>query len=205
MPPGGVLGARPRVESQRWGFLACLPPWISPFHPSLGPLADLLSAENKTIIKPSESTPATSELMKEMFEEAFDIEEVAVFTGGPEVGGAFSSLPFDHLLFTGATSVAKHVMRAASENLVPVTLELGGKSPVVIGKSADMEMTATNVMAGKTMNAGQNCPAPDHIFLPEERANDFFYAGKTSVKKKVSFKNLPAPQTGPEIGCRPLL
>jgi coniferyl-aldehyde dehydrogenase len=121
--------------------------------------------------------------MKEMFEEAFDIEEVAVFTGGPEVGGAFSSLPFDHLLFTGATSVAKHVMRAASENLVPVTLELGGKSPVVIGKSADMEMTATNVMAGKTMNAGQICLAPDYIFVPEESANDFVNAAKSSVKK----------------------
>jgi coniferyl-aldehyde dehydrogenase len=183
MFPLGVFGARARVEYQPLGVIGCISPWNFPVQLTFGPLAGILSAGNRTMIKPSEFTPATSELMKEMFEEAFDIEEVAVFTGGPEVGGAFSSLPFDHLLFTGATSVAKHVMRAASENLVPVTLELGGKSPVVIGKSADMEMTATNVMAGKTMNAGQICLAPDYIFVPEESANDFVNAAKSSVKK----------------------
>jgi coniferyl-aldehyde dehydrogenase len=121
--------------------------------------------------------------MKQIFEEAYDIEEVAFFTGGPEVGGAFSSLPFDHLIFTGATSIAKHVMRAASENLVPLTLELGGKSPVVIGQSADIELTAQNVMAGKTMNAGQICLAPDYVFVPEDKADEFIEAAKASVAK----------------------
>ena len=135
------------------------------------------------MIKPSELTPATSQLMKETFAEFFDIEEVAVFTGGADVGAAFSTLPFDHLLFTGATSIARHVMRAAAENLVPVTLELGGKSPVVVGRSADMALTAGNVMAGKTMNAGQICLAPDYVFVPEERAEEFIAAARTSVAK----------------------
>jgi coniferyl-aldehyde dehydrogenase len=135
------------------------------------------------MIKPSEFTPETSELMKQILEEAFDIEEVTVFTGGAEVGGAFSSLPFDHLLFTGATSIAKHVMRAASENLVPLTLELGGKSPVIVGESADMTLAAENVMAGKTMNAGQICLAPDYIFVPEGKTDEFVSAAKASVAK----------------------
>jgi hypothetical protein len=104
------------------------------------PLAGILAAGNRAMIKPSETTPATSELLKQMFASAFDESEIAVVTGGPEVGQAFSSLPFDHLVFTGATSIGRHVMRAAAENLVPVTLELGGKSPVVIGRSADMSV-----------------------------------------------------------------
>lgn len=135
------------------------------------------------MIKPSEFTPETSALMAKMFAEAYDEDEVAVLTGGAEVGSAFSTLPFDHLLFTGATSIAKHVMRAAAENLVPVTLELGGKSPVIIGENADMELTAANIMAGKTMNAGQICLAPDYVFVPESRADDFVAAAQASVKK----------------------
>ena len=183
MFPLGIFGARARVEYQPLGVIGCISPWNFPVQLTFGPLAGVFSAGNRTMIKPSEFTPATSELMKEMFAESFDLEEVAVLTGGPEVGSAFSSLPFDHLLFTGATSIAKHVMRAAAENLVPVTLELGGKSPVVIGKSADMEMTAANVMTGKTMNAGQICLAPDYVFVPEDKAEDFIKAAKASVAK----------------------
>jgi coniferyl-aldehyde dehydrogenase len=121
--------------------------------------------------------------MKELFSSVFDEEEVAVFTGGPNVGGAFSRLPFDHMLFTGATSIAKHVMKAAAENLVPVTLELGGKSPVIIGKSANLEQAATNIMAGKTMNAGQICLAPDYVILPEESREEFVKHATNSVAK----------------------
>jgi len=150
---------------------------------TFSPLAGVFAAGNRTMIKPSEFTPATSELMKELFTEVFDEEEVAIFTGGPEVGTAFSALPFDHMLFTGATAIAKHVMRAASENLVPLTLELGGKSPVVISESADIELAASNIMAGKTMNAGQICLAPDYVFVPEDKADDFINAAKNSVAK----------------------
>lgn len=183
MFPLNILGAKARVEYQPLGVVGCISPWNFPVQLTFGPLGGVFSAGNRAMIKPSEFTPATSELMKEIFEEAFDIEEVAVFTGGPEVGSAFSTLPFDHLLFTGATSIAKHVMRAASDNLVPLTLELGGKSPVIVGKSADMALTAGNVMTGKTMNAGQICLAPDYVFVPSDKVSDFVEAAKTSVAK----------------------
>ncbi len=183
MFPLGIFGARARIEYQPLGVVGCISPWNFPVQLTFGPLAGVFSAGNRTMIKPSEFTPATSELMKEMFEEVYDSNEVSVCTGGPEVGSAFSSLPFDHLLFTGATSIAKHVMRAASENLVPVTLELGGKSPVVVSKSADINLTASNVMTGKTMNAGQICLAPDYLFVPEDKAGDFIEAAKSSVAK----------------------
>ncbi len=121
------------------------------------------------MIKPSEFTEATSELMKQLIGQYYDEEEVAVITGGPEVGAEFSKLAFDHMVFTGATSIAHHVMRAAADNLVPLTLELGGKSPVILGRSANMEKAASRIMAGKTLNAGQICLAPDYAFVPQEK------------------------------------
>ena len=123
------------------GTVGVISPWNFPVTLTFGHLGSIFAAGNRAMIKPSEFTPKTSELMKKMFEEVFSEEEVAVFTGGPDLGEAFSSLPFDHLLFTGATSIAKHVMRAASENLVPVTLELGGKSPVIISKKSNFFQT----------------------------------------------------------------
>ena len=135
------------------------------------------------MIKPSEYTPETSKAMAEAIAEEFDVEEIAVIQGGPQTGSAFSSLAFDHLLFTGATSIAKHVLSAASENLVPVTLELGGKSPVIIGKSADIDSVAGAIMAGKTMNAGQICLAPDYVFVPKEQMKDFVDSSKKAVGK----------------------
>lgn len=183
MFPLGLLGARGRIEYQPLGTVGCISPWNFPVQLTFSPLGGILAAGNRTMIKPSEFTAQTSELMKELFAASFDEEEVAVFTGGPDVGGAFSRLPFDHLLFTGATSIAKHVMRAAAENLVPVTLELGGKSPVIIGRSANLELAATNIMAGKTMNAGQICLAPDYVMLPEGSRDEFVEHAQNSVAK----------------------
>jgi coniferyl-aldehyde dehydrogenase len=183
MFPLGIFGSRARIEYQPLGVIGVISPWNFPVNLTFGPLAGIFAAGNRCMIKPSEFTPATSELMQEMFTEAYDISEVATFPGGPEVGVAFSSLAFDHLLFTGATSVAKHVMRAASENLVPVTLELGGKSPVVIGRSADIQLSADNIMMGKTLNAGQICLAPDYVFVPEENIDQFISAAEKSVAK----------------------
>lgn len=183
MFPLGIFGARGRIEYQPLGVVGCISPWNFPVQLTFAPLGGIFAAGNRTMIKPSEFTAQTSALMQELFAAEFDEEEVAVCTGGPDVGGAFSRLPFDHLLFTGATSIAKHVMRAAAENLVPLTLELGGKSPVVIGRSADMELAATNIMAGKTMNAGQICLAPDYVFLPEESRDEFVEAARNSVAK----------------------
>ncbi len=181
--PLNLLGAKARVEYQPLGVVGVISPWNFPVNLTFSPLAGILAAGNRCMIKPSEYTPATSEAMREGIAEEFDAEEIAVITGGPQTGADFSGLAFDHLLFTGATSIAKHVMRAASENLVPVTLELGGKSPVVIGRSADMDKTADAIMAGKMMNAGQICLAPDYVFVPTERMRDFVASSERAVAK----------------------
>jgi len=181
--PLNLLGAKARIEYQPLGVVGVISPWNFPVNLTFTPLAGILAAGNRVMIKPSEYTPATSALMAEMFAAKFDRNEISVFTGGPQTGADFAGLPFDHLLFTGATSVGRHVMRAAAEHLVPVTLELGGKSPVVVGRSADIEKTAEAIMAGKMMNAGQICLAPDYVFVPDERVEDFVAATRKSVGK----------------------
>ena len=183
MFPLSLLGAKARVDYQPLGVVGVISPWNFPVNLTFTPLAGVLSAGNRCMIKPSEYTPETSKAMAEAISEEFDIEEIAVVLGGPETGAAFSGLAFDHLLFTGATSIAKHVLSAASENLVPVTLELGGKSPVIVGESANMDATAGAIMAGKMMNAGQICLAPDYVFLPKTRVQEFVESSKKAVSK----------------------
>ena len=183
MFPLSLLGAKARVDYQPLGVVGVISPWNFPVNLTFTPLAGVLSAGNRCMIKPSEYTPETSKAMAEAISEEFDIEEIAVVLGGPETGASFSGLPFDHLLFTGATSIAKHVLSAASENLVPVTLELGGKSPVIVGESANMDATAGAIMAGKMMNAGQICLAPDYVFLPKTRVQEFVESSKKAVSK----------------------
>lgn len=168
-----LFGAKSELVYQPKGVIGVVAPWNFPVNLCFNPLSGAIAAGNRVLIKPSEFTPRTSELIDRMIRTAFDEDEVAVVQGGPEVGQAFCSLPFDHLVFTGATSIARHVMRAASENLVPLTLELGGKSPVILGKDADMELAAGRVMNGKTLNAGQICLAPDYVMVPEENAKSF--------------------------------
>lgn len=177
----GFLGAKAEIRHQPKGVVGVISPWNFPVNLTFAPLAGVIAAGNRAMIKPSEMTPATSELMKKMFAGIFDEEEIAVVTGGPDVGQAFSGLAFDHLLFTGATSIGRHVMRAAAENLVPVTLELGGKSPVVIGRSADLAVAAARIMNGKTLNAGQICLAPDYVLAPADRMGAFVEEAKASV------------------------
>jgi len=156
--------------------VGAISPWNFPLNLALAPLSGILAAGNRVMLKPSELTPSSSDITKSMIEEYFDESEIAVFVGDPEVGAAFSGLAFDHLIFTGGTAIAKHVMKAASENLVPLTLELGGKSPVVVGKSSKIKETAQRVMQGKTMNAGQICLAPDYALVPEENIDEFVKA-----------------------------
>ena len=177
----GLFGAKAEVRYQPKGVVGVISPWNFPVNLTFAPLAGILAAGNRAMIKPSEYTPVTSELMKTMLSGAFSEEEIAVVTGGPEIGEAFSHLAFDHLIFTGATSVARHVMRAAAENLVPVTLELGGKSPVILGKSADLKVAAARVMNGKTLNAGQICLAPDYVLAPKDQVEGFVAAARASV------------------------
>lgn len=181
--PLGLLGARAELHYQPKGVVGIISPWNFPVQLTFGPLAGVFAAGNRAMIKPSEFTPATSALMQDLVAEYFAPEELVVVTGGAELGASFAALPFDHLLFTGATSVGRHVMRAAAENLTPVTLELGGKSPVVLGRSADLARAATLVMAGKTLNAGQICLAPDYVFTPADRRDAFVEAAQAAVAK----------------------
>ena len=181
--PMNLLGAKARIEYQPLGVVGVISPWNFPVNLTFTPLAGILAAGNRCMIKPSEYTPATSQLMAELVAASFDELEIAVVAGGPQTGADFAGLPFDHLLFTGATSVARHVMRAAADNLVPVTLELGGKSPVIVGRSADIGKTTDAIMAGKMLNAGQICLAPDYVFVPKESVGQFVESTQRSVKK----------------------
>jgi coniferyl-aldehyde dehydrogenase len=179
----GVLGARAEVRYQPKGVVGVMTPWNFPVQLAMDAIAGAFAAGNRVMLKPAEHTPATSALLAQTFDLYFDEDEIAVFLGGPDVGAAFAGLSFDHLIFTGATSIGRHVMRAAAENLTPVTLELGGKSPVVIGRSADMAKTAARVMAGKLINAGQVCLAPDYVLTPPENLQSFVSAAKDATAK----------------------
>jgi coniferyl-aldehyde dehydrogenase len=177
----GWLGGRAEMRWHPKGVVGLISPWNFPVNLTFAPLAGVLAAGNRVMIKPSEATRATSDLLKAMFKSAFDEDEIAVVTGGPEIGRAFASLAFDHLLFTGGTSIGRDVMRAAAENLVPVTLELGGKSPVIVGRSADLSVAAARIMNGKTFNAGQICLAPDYVLAPADRVDAFVESARASV------------------------
>jgi coniferyl-aldehyde dehydrogenase len=179
--PLNLMGGRSRIEYQPLGVAGIIAPWNFPVSMVFAPMSGALAAGNRIMIKPSEFTPATSEVLKTMMEDVYDPKEVVLFTGGPEVGQAFSNLPLDHLLFTGATSVARHIMAAASRNLVPVTLELGGKSPVIISRTADLEKSLGRIMMGKTLNAGQICLAPDYLLVPEEKLHEVITLAQNAV------------------------
>lgn len=179
--PFGLLGARNEIRYQPKGVVGIVAPWNFPVSMVFAPLAGIFAAGNRAMIKPSEFTPKTSALMEELIAKYFDPLVAKVFTGEAEVGAEFTSLPFDHIIFTGSTGVGRHVMRAAAENLTPVTLELGGKSPTVIGKSANMQKTANRIMHGKVLNAGQICTAPDWVLVPEGMESEFVEASHTAV------------------------
>jgi coniferyl-aldehyde dehydrogenase len=190
--PLNFFGAKALIHYQPKGVIGLMTPWNVPVNMIFSPLADILAAGNRCIIKPSEYTPATGELMKDLFARYFDDTEISVVTGGADVGAAFSALPFDHLIFTGATSVGRLVMMAAAKNLTPVTLELGGKSPVIIGDSADLDDTAGKLMAGKTMNAGQLCICPDYALVPHSRLEALLLRCREAAEKMFpTIKNNP--------------
>ena len=173
---------RSRVVYQPLGVVGIMSPWNFPLGLSLMPLATAIAAGNRAMIKPSEMTPATTELLSRMLAGIFPEEQVAVVTGGADVGAAFSGLPFDHLVFTGSTPVGKAVMKAASANLVPVTLELGGKSPVVVEKGFSLKRAASSIAFGKLANGGQVCVAPDYALVPENDVEAFVAAYDEAVR-----------------------
>ena len=166
--PMNFLGGKSQVRHFPKGVVGIISPWNLPFGLTVAPLTSALAAGNRALLKPSEFVPETAALFAEIVPKYFPEDEVAVVTGGAEISQKFAELPFDHLLFTGSTKVGAKVMRSASKNLVPVTLELGGKSPVVIGRSAKLDLAGTRLTFGKLLNGGQLCLSPDYVVVPNE-------------------------------------
>jgi coniferyl-aldehyde dehydrogenase len=156
-----------KVFYQPLGVVGIISPWNYPVQLAIEPAAYALAAGNRVLIKPSEFTPHTAELLKRLVSKQFDQDVMAIITGGADVAEAFSKLPFDHILFTGSTQVGRIVMKAAAENLVPVTLELGGKSPTILHDSFPLEPAVKRIVFGKWVNAGQTCIAPDYVLVSE--------------------------------------
>ena len=181
MFPLGLIGAKAKVVYQPKGVVGVIAPWNFPIGMVMVPMAGILAAGNRAMIKPSEFTERVAEVFAEVVPQYFAEDEMAVFTGGVEVGAAFSKLAFDHMIFTGATSVGKHIMRAAAENLVPVTLELGGKSPTFVGRSADKKKAGERIAMGKMMNAGQICLAPDYLMVAKDQEAEVIESVKAGV------------------------
>lgn len=182
--PMGLLGARSEIHYQPKGVVGIMSPWNVPVNVVFSPLADVFGAGNRAMIKPSEFNPNTVELLQKLFGEYFDETEVAICAGGADVGAAFSALPLDHIIFTGSGGVGKLVMQAAAKNLTPVTLELGGKSPVIVSKSADIAEAAEKIMTIKAMNAGQVCISPDYCFVPRTELDSFISECQKTVSEQ---------------------
>lgn len=161
------------IAPQPLGVVGIISPWNYPLQLAVMPLIGALGAGNRVMVKPSEYTPRLSALLKEVLAQVFDADEVFVAIGGVDVAQVFSTLPFDHLVFTGSTNVGRMVAQAAAKNLTPVTLELGGKSPLIIDENANMKLAVGRIANGKLLNAGQTCVAPDYVLMPEDKIEPF--------------------------------
>lgn len=181
--PMGLIGARAYVFYQPLGVIGIVAPWNAPLGLAFQPLAGALAAGNRALIKPSELTPHTSALIAELTAQAYADDEVDVVQGGVEVGSRFAALSFDHLLFTGSTRTARAVLRAAADNLVPVTLELGGKAPTIVAKGSDLEYAASKIVGIKLTNAGQICMGPDHALVHRGDRERFVHALEATFKR----------------------
>jgi coniferyl-aldehyde dehydrogenase len=182
MRPGRLFGLKAQVESTPLGVVGIIGPWNFPLNLVVLPAAAAFAAGNRVMIKMSEVTPRTADLMKRVAPLYFDPEELQVATGGPDVAAAFADLPFDHLFFTGSPSVGALVQRAAAQNLVPVTLELGGKNPVVVAPDADVRRSATRIAQARMVNGGQVCVCPDYVFVPGDRVETFVDVARDTLR-----------------------
>ena len=178
-----LMPGRARILYQPVGVVGIISPWNYPFQLAMMPLLAALAAGNRVMLKPSELTPRTSEFMAEFLAGLFPSEKVATVLGGPEIGAAFARLPFDHLFYTGSTAVGRLVMQAAAEHLTPVTLELGGKSPCILGEDAALPSAVESIVYGKLLNAGQTCIAPDYVLVPEAKREEFINLAGQAVRK----------------------
>lgn len=177
------MPAQSHIQPQPLGVVGIVAPWNYPLYLIVGPLTSALVAGNRAMVKVSEFSPHFAQWLAENVCRYFSEDELAIIQGEGDIAQAFSSLPFDHLLFTGSTHIGHHVMQAASANLTPVTLELGGKSPVFVGESANLAKAVNRIMVGKLLNAGQTCVAPDYVLLSEERVSDFISEAKKWLKR----------------------
>jgi coniferyl-aldehyde dehydrogenase len=177
------LTNRAEVVYQPKGIVGVIAAWNFPIIEAVGPLIAALAAGNRVMIKMSEFSPRSTAVLRTMLAEIFDEDQVAVFGGGVEVGQAFASLPFDHIVFTGSPAVGKEIMRAASANLTPVTLELGGKSPAIVSRTASLALAARSIAHGKAFNSGQACVAPDYALVPRDRIDKFVAATVTAFRR----------------------
>ncbi|WP_068274007.1 coniferyl aldehyde dehydrogenase [Aldersonia kunmingensis] len=178
-----LFGIRAEVAPSPLGVVGIIGPWNFPLHLVVLPAAAAFAAGNRVMIKMSEVTPHTAELLKSLAPKYFDRDELAVVTGDARVAADFSSLPFDHLFFTGSPQVGSLVQRAAAANLVPVTLELGGKNPVVVASGADITRAATRIALGRMVNGGQVCVCPDYVLVPESTVEQFVGAARTALSE----------------------
>lgn len=181
--PLTLMPARVELQYQPLGVVGIVVPWNFPVFLALSPLVGALAAGNRAMLKASEFAPASGDLLQEIIADIFAPDEVTVVTGGVDLATEFTKLPFDHLVFTGSTQVGKIVMRAAAENLTPVTLELGGKSPAIIHDDFPIKEAAARIAFGKGMNAGQVCVAPDYILCPREKTQAFADAFTAVISK----------------------
>jgi len=178
-----LLPGRARILYQPLGVVGIISPWNYPFQLAIMPLIAALAAGNRVMLKPSELTPRTADFIAEFLAGLFPSDKVATVLGGAEIGAAFARLPFDHLFYTGSTAVGRLVMQAAAETLTPVTLELGGKSPCILGEDAALAGAVDSIVYGKLLNAGQTCIAPDYVLLPEAKREAFIAEAQRAVKK----------------------
>ena len=176
--------ASARIVPEPVGVVGILSPWNYPVNLALVPLVSAIAAGNHVYLKPSEHTPRTSRWLCELLSEVFPADRVAVALGGPEIGAAFASLPFDHLLFTGSTAVGRKVMAAAAPNLTPVTLELGGKAPAVVCPDYPLDRAAARIATGKWFNAGQTCIGVDYVLVDEARRDAFVEAMQAELRAR---------------------
>lgn len=181
-PNSSLIGTKSEVRYEPLGVSLIISPWNYPVNLTFGPLVSALAAGNTAMLKPSEMTPNATAFMKELVEDIFDESEVAIFPGAVEMSQALLALPFDHIFFTGSPNVGKIVMEAASKHLTAVTLELGGKSPVIVDKSAKLDRAAQNIVWGKFANNGQTCIAPDYLYVHEEVKEKFVEAVKSQIE-----------------------
>ncbi len=181
--PVTFFGSSAKIYKEAKGISLILSPWNFPFQLLIGPLVSAVAAGCPAILKPSEYSPYTSKLIKEMISELFPAEEAFVINGNSSISKMLTSLPFDHIFFTGSTSVGKQIMKAASSNLTSVTLELGGKSPCIIDSDYDLNNAARRIVWGKFMNAGQTCVAPDYILINKEDELDFIFFLKKAIDR----------------------